>query len=155
MAASDVELVREAWAAVGRGDLKSLGSVFSADVRWHGRNDPQSGCHSREQAIDYVKRALANGVTAEAIDVREAADDRVVVTVQLHHPPEWGDEPEPHGELVTVRNGEIAEIIVYANVVDALRAVGQEVPPLPLADRGLFALSAHRATRSRLAARCA
>ena len=56
------------------------------------------------------------------------------VTVQLRHPPEWGDQPEPHGELVTLRDGEIAEIaeiaeiIVYPNVTDARRAVGQRNP---------------------------
>lgn len=54
MAASDVELVRGAWAAVGRGDLKTLASVFSADVRWHGLDDAESGCHSREKAVDYA-----------------------------------------------------------------------------------------------------
>jgi len=125
MATSDAELVRGAWAAVGRGDAEAIASVFSADVRWHGPDDPDHGCHGREEAVDFVRRALADGVSAEATDVREAAD-RIVVVVQVHHAPEWGDQPEPHGEVVTVRDGEISEIVVYANVADAVRAVGQE-----------------------------
>ena len=132
MATSDAELVREAWAAVGRGDVAAIASVFSEDVRWHGLDDPDSGCHGRGEAVEFVKRALADGVTAEATDVRDAGD-RVVVTVQLHHPDEWGDRPEPHGEVVTVRDGEIAEIIVYPNVTDALRAAGQGAPALAAA----------------------
>jgi ketosteroid isomerase-like protein len=131
MAANDVELVRGAWAAVDRGDVATIASVFSEDIRWHGLNDPDSGCHGRDEAVEFVKRALANGVTAEAMDVREAGD-RVVVTVQLHHPPEWGDEQEPHGEVVTVSDGEIVEIIVYANVADASRAAGEKGPPDPV-----------------------
>lgn len=125
---SDVELVRGAWAAVGRRDVAAIASVFSEDVRWHGVDDPDGGCHGRDEAVDFVRQALADGVTAQALEVREAGD-RVVVTVQLRHPPEWGDEPEPHGEVVTVRDGEIAEIIVYATVADALRAVGQDDDP--------------------------
>ena len=128
MAIGDAELVREAWTAVGRGDLEAIASVFAEDVRWHGLDDPDGGCHGRDEAVEFVKRALADGVTAEATDVREAGD-RVVVAVQLHHPPEWGDQPDPHGEVVTVRDGEIAEIIVYATVTDALRAVGQDAGP--------------------------
>lgn len=128
MAGGDAELVREAWAAVARGDVEAIAATFSADVRWHGVDDPDSGCHGRDEAVAFVRHSLASGVIAEATNIREAGG-KVVVAVQLHHPADWGDQPEPHGEVVTVRGGEITEIVVYANVADALRAVGQEDSP--------------------------
>ena len=137
MVASDVELVREAWAAAARGDVKAIASVLSADVRWHGPDDPDSGCHGRDEAVEFVTQSLADGVTAEATNVRDVGD-RVVVTVQVHQPLEWGGQPEPHGEVVTVRDGEIAQIISYASVTDALRAVGQEDKPASVATAAPF-----------------
>ena len=89
--------------------MDTVTSLFSTDVRWYGVDDPENGCRGLEAAVDFVRRPLKNGVTAEATDIREVGD-RVVVAVQLRHPPEWGDDPEPHGEVVTVRDGEIAEI---------------------------------------------
>ena len=32
--------------------------------------------------------------------------------------------PEPHGEVITVRDGRIAEMVIYPTVQDALAAVG-------------------------------
>lgn len=55
---------------------------------------------------------LVDGVTAEPLDFRDAGD-RIVVVLQTHTPPEWGEQPEPHGELVTVRDGKVTEMIVY------------------------------------------
>jgi len=41
-----------------------------------------------------------------------------------HPPPGWERSPEPHGELITVRDGRIAEMVVYPTVEDALAAAG-------------------------------
>ncbi len=65
----------------------------------------------------------ADGVTAEPLDFRDAGE-RVVVVLQTHTPPKWGDQPEPHGEVVTVRDGKVIEMVVYPTVDEALRAAG-------------------------------
>jgi hypothetical protein len=44
--------------------------------------------------------------------------------VQTHRPPEWDEQPGPHGELVTVRHGKVTEMVVYATVDEALVAAG-------------------------------
>ena len=36
---------------------------------------------------------------------------------------------EPHGEVVTVRNGRVVEMVVYPNVDEALAAAGLQPPP--------------------------
>ncbi len=125
MAASDVELLRHAWQAFARGDLDGAREALDPAVRWYGAEDPdaESACHDRDDALAFIRRALADGVTAEPLEFRDAGD-RVVVILQTRTPPEWGEQPEPHGELVTVRDGKVTEMVVYPTVDEALVAAG-------------------------------
>lgn len=123
MGASDVEVVRRAWAAVPGGNAEEFRALLAPDVRWYGADEEDGGCQNRDQAIAYIKRALDNGVTAAATDIRDAGE-HVLAIVQTRHPDEWGDQPGPHGEIVTVRDGKIVEMIVYPDVDSALAAAG-------------------------------
>lgn len=78
-----------------------------------------------ETTLAFIRRALAAGVTAEAFDFRDAGD-RVVVLLQTHQPHEWGQQPHPHGEVVTVRDGKVVEMVVYPTVDEALAAAALE-----------------------------
>jgi ketosteroid isomerase-like protein len=128
MAASDVVLLRRAWEAFARGDLEAVTEVLDPRVRWHGAGDDEheDGCRNRDEALAFIRQALADGVRAKALDFRDAGD-RVVVLLQTHQPPEWGDQPHPHGEVVTVRDGKVVETIVYPTVHEALAAAGLDV----------------------------
>lgn len=87
--------------------------ILGAAVRTAARPGPSSG------------RALADGVSAEALGVRPAGE-RVLVLVRTDQPSEWGEQPEPHGELVTVVDGRITEIIVFPTIHDAVGDAGGE-----------------------------
>ena len=123
MADGDAELVRGLWAAVARGDVDGALETFAPDLRWHGAGDPDGGCRDRDEARAFVRQALDDGVTAEALEVRTVGS-RVLVVVQAHLPPAWGEQPEPHGELVTVVDGEVVEIVVFPTVADATTSAG-------------------------------
>lgn len=118
-------MLRKAWEAFARGDIAAATELLDPAVQWFGAGDDEheGGCHSREEALVFLQRALADGVTAEALDVRDAGD-RVVVLVQTHRPPGWGEQPQAHGEIVTVRDGRIVEMVVYPTVGEALAAAG-------------------------------
>lgn len=125
MTAGDVELLRTAWDAALRGDLAAAAAVLDPDVRWHGANDPdnEGGCHSCEGALAFIERSLADGITAKLLDVRDAGD-RLVAVIESHKPPEWDQPPDVHGDVITVRDGKVTEMVVYATVDAALRAAG-------------------------------
>jgi ketosteroid isomerase-like protein len=130
VAAGDIELLRGAWAAFARGDLDAATAALDPNVRWYGAEDPdaETSCRNRDDALAFIQRALADGVTAEPLDFRDAGD-RIVVILQAHTPPEWGDQREPHGELVTVRDGKVTEMVVYPTVDEALVAAGLSTRP--------------------------
>jgi ketosteroid isomerase-like protein len=125
MTDSDVELLRRAWAAFHRGDVEAVADALDPQVRWYGAGDPdgEEACHNRDDATAFIRRALADGLTAELLDVRDAGE-RLVAVIHTHAPPEWERSPDPHGELVTIRGGKVVEMVVYATVEDALAAAG-------------------------------
>lgn len=53
-------------------------------------------------------------------------DAATAVLHPTHQPPEWGEQPDPHGEVVTVRDGKVVEMLVYPTVEAALAAAGTE-----------------------------
>jgi ketosteroid isomerase-like protein len=125
MSASDIELLRGAWAAFERGEVDTATEVLAPDVQWYGASDPgaEGGCHSRDEARAFIHRAVADGVRTELLDIRDAGD-RYVLILQPHRPPESGEPMGPHGEVVTVRDGRVTEMVVYPTVADALSAAG-------------------------------
>lgn len=125
MSAEDVELVRSGYAAFARRDFDAISELLAPDVRWHGHDeeDPEGGCRNRGQVIEFIHGALAQGLTVELLDVRDAGD-RVLVVLQSDREDEEGN-PVPHGELVTVRDGKIAAMIVYETVDQAEQAAAQ------------------------------
>ena len=123
MSVGEVELLRSAWAAFDRGEIDEATEVLDPEVRWYGAGEPdaEGACHSREQARTFIRRALEDGVSTELLDIRDAGEDRLVLILHAHVPPDWG-ERDPHGEVVTVRDGKVTEMVVYPTVEDALTA---------------------------------
>ena len=134
MARSDVELLRAAWEAFARGDVEAATEALDPHVRWYaaGDLDGEGACRNREDAAAFLRRAMADGVTADLLDLRDAGD-RLVAIIHTHAPPEWERSPDPHGEIVTIRDGKVTEMVIYATVEDALAAAGLGDPPTGIA----------------------
>ena len=123
--AQDLELLRGAWEAFAAGDLEAATAALDPHVRWYAADEPDADgtCHNRGEAVAFLRRARADGVSAELLELREVGD-RIVSIIQTHIPPDWGDQPPPHGEVVTIRHGKIVEMVVYPTVEEALQAAG-------------------------------
>ena len=123
MTVTDVALVRRAWDAFARGDVDAAAEAFDPQVRWHGAGeaDSEGACRNRQDAEAFMRGLLADGVTAELLDIREAGD-RLVALVQMRHAAGEDDQPPPHGELITVRNGKVTEMLSYPTLQEAQAA---------------------------------
>lgn len=122
MSQKAIDRLRLAWEAYGRGDLEALVDVFDPDVRWYGDGDPEAGCQNRQDVLRFIRQAHEDGVSVELLELR-LVGDKIVAVLQRQQPPEWGGEsPEPHGEIITLRNGRVSEMVVYPTVQAALEA---------------------------------
>jgi ketosteroid isomerase-like protein len=121
----NVDAVRTAFAAVHRGDIDAISELLAEDVRWYGAGDEGGGCQNREQAIVWIGETIARGVRAEVLDVRALDESRVLVLLQRNLRRDGdpaGEAPAPHGQIVTFRDGKVAEIVVYPSDEEALAA---------------------------------
>jgi ketosteroid isomerase-like protein len=119
----DLELLRGAFEAFAAGDLEAATAALDPHVRWYAADEPNADgtCHNRGEALAFLQRTRADGVSAELLELREVGD-RIVSIIQTHVPPDWGDQPPRHGEVVTVRHGKIVEMVVYPTVEEAVQA---------------------------------
>ncbi len=121
-----VRIIRNAFAAAQRGDFDALSKVLADDVRWHGAGgDASWGCTNRQEALAWIGEAVARGVRAKVLDVRELDENRVLVLLQRSAGGEGdlrGESPPPHGQIVTFRGDEVSEILVYPSDDAAVEA---------------------------------
>src|SRR5436190_892457 len=84
----NVELVRAAWERFSQGDLRVVERTLDPQVRWYGAGDPdgEGGCQNREEALAFIRSALANGTTVRLLDIHDAGD-RLVLTLQRNRRP--------------------------------------------------------------------
>ena len=123
MSEADVRLLRRAWNAFEHGDLDTVADVLDPRVQWYpaGVPDDEEACHTREEAMAFIRSAVEQGLTSQLLDIHDMGE-RLVVVIHTHAPPEWNRSPDPHGEVVTVRDGKVTEMVVHATVEDALAA---------------------------------
>jgi ketosteroid isomerase-like protein len=121
MSESNAERARRGYEAALRGDLDVIRDVLDPDVSWHGGDPSDPGsCHNREQALDFMRRALGRGGVGELVDVVDAGDSVVVI---MRPPAEHGEPPSLSANLTTFRDGKVVEMVHYADPEDALAAV--------------------------------
>lgn len=114
MSAENVEAARHGFEAALGGDFDTIADMLDPDVKWHG-GEPSSGCQNRDEALHFMRQALASGLEIELIDVIDAGD-QVVVVLKPH------GADEPRANLTTFRSGKVVEMVAFESPEDALAA---------------------------------
>src|SRR3954452_6352193 len=91
--------------------LDAVADVLDPHVQWYpaGFPDDEQACHSREEAVAFIRGAVHEGLTSELLDIHDAGE-RLVAVIHTHappgalvgviHPPAppgWDRSPEPQG----------------------------------------------------------
>jgi ketosteroid isomerase-like protein len=121
MTSDNVQLARQGFEALKRGDLSQAEALLDEHVKWHvGDPNAVGACRSRSEALAYMRRPERRG-PGELVDVIDAGDRVIVIT----QPPPSGPQPEPlHAQITTFRDGKVIEMVGYPTVEDALAAAG-------------------------------
>src|SRR5262245_3897884 len=131
MSQGNVEVVRRALEAWGRGDPKAAAELLDPEVEWSmPSNIPEAGTY---RGRDEVVRGLETFLEAWddlAVTVEELLDagDRVVALVRYSgRGRESGIEvsgTNTDAQVWTIRNGKAVRVELYGGTVDALQAAG-------------------------------
>jgi ketosteroid isomerase-like protein len=82
MPESNAQLARPGFEAVARGDLEAIGELLDPNVQWHGGDPGPWSCHSRDDALDFIRRVRADGRVGRLEEVVEAGERVVVIMRQ-------------------------------------------------------------------------
>ena len=132
MSRQDVELVRRAYAAYARGDLAEAGSAYSEDTVWDvSRFRPDIRVH---RGLDELGDSISTWREAwddHFFELEQAIDAgaRVVAVIREggRGKGSGAEVTIRYGQVITVRDGKIAETVVYRDPEDAYEAAGLEV----------------------------
>jgi ketosteroid isomerase-like protein len=120
-----VEMVRDVWDALARGDLAPLEAVLAPGARWRAVEDGPWNCENASAIVDAMRRNIANGMTGR-IDDAFVAGDRVVVAFRpdSHSDGAWPLDDGVRWVVVSTADGLVTEIRGCATRADALAHAG-------------------------------
>jgi uncharacterized protein len=118
MAHPNEDLVREGFAAFGRGDMDALRKQFFADdVRWHaaGRNPTSGDYEGTEQVLQFFARLveLTDGTLSLELHDVLANDEHAVALVTVRGERAGKQLNDHMVETMHIRDGKVAEVWVH------------------------------------------
>jgi ketosteroid isomerase-like protein len=123
MPQGNAEIVRAGFEASSRGDIDAVAALLAEDVYWGAEGG--GGCQDREQTLRWMREGIARGIRVDLVEARELPDGRVLLLLQRRTSPEAeAAPPPPHGQILSFRDGKIAEMVVYPTAEEALSAAG-------------------------------
>jgi ketosteroid isomerase-like protein len=111
-----VQLVRDTWDALSRGELEPLAAVLAPDARWLAVQDGPWNCESAAAVVEVMGRNLANGMSGRLDEVFEVGGRIVVAFRPDNHANEaWPLDNGIRYVVVSMAGEQVTEIKGCAN----------------------------------------
>ena len=131
MSGENVELVREGFEALNRGDRTTIGRLLAPDVEWHSLAGPIAGVgtiRGREAMLRFWQDLLESieGFRASPEEVTDLGDGRVLVVARYEGRGRASDVEVALrvASIYEIRDGMAATVRDYESRTDALEAAG-------------------------------
>ena len=130
MTEQNVELARQGYQALMRGDVDAIYQLLAPDLSWQGWEPGDGDCHSRAEAVAVIKERLHERTIGELEEIIDIDDERIVVVTRGN--PDFAQRyaelglPEGHDQIaspVTIRESKVFQIRDYKTKAEALAAV--------------------------------
>jgi ketosteroid isomerase-like protein len=116
------DLVR---AALTEGDIDSYQHLLAPDAHWAAAEEPEWGCHNRNQILAWYKAARDEGMRAVVNEVVPGADSLLVgVTVRGRGATDEAGESVSRWQVMTVSDGHITNVWGFDNRAEAAERAG-------------------------------
>ncbi len=94
--------------------------LFDPNVQWHGGDPTAEGaCRTRDEALQFIRRARDAGQIGELVDLLDMGD-QVVAVMRPPTPP--GAPSTLRANLTTFRDGRVVEMIAFESPEAAIAA---------------------------------
>jgi ketosteroid isomerase-like protein len=125
MSKSITELVDLVRSALTEGDLEAYQDLLAPNAHWGAADEPEWGCHNRNQILAWYQAAQGEGIRAEVNEVVPGPDSLLVgVTVSGTAAAEDAGGSASRWQVMTVRDGRITDIAGFDNRADAANRAG-------------------------------
>jgi ketosteroid isomerase-like protein len=123
MSTADVELVRQAYAALASGRLNEAEQVLHPDAQWLGVEPGPWDCIGREQVVATMRERVEQGAVGELEEIREAGDAVLLTMIATPEVMELlGLSSDRTYILVECDAGRVVRMRDFASADDALAA---------------------------------
>jgi RimJ/RimL family protein N-acetyltransferase/ketosteroid isomerase-like protein len=114
--------------ALATADLSAYADLLHPDVRWGAPGDPAPPCQSRGQVLAWYQRGWDAGTRAQVIET-VAAGDKILVGLRVTQAGAAEDGEQDRWQVLTLRDGRIADIRGYELRAEAAASAGLAPAP--------------------------
>jgi ketosteroid isomerase-like protein len=112
--------------ALAAADLSAYSDLLHPDVRWGAPGDPFPPCQNRAQVLSWYQRGRDAGTRARVVET-VAAGDKVLVGLAVFQADDVDEHEHMRWEVLTIRDGLVADIRGYDCRAEAAASAGLEV----------------------------
>ena len=131
----NVQIVKDAYAAFGRGDIQGLLALFAEDIEWiiPGEGWPLAGTYRGHAGVAGLFQKVSEMLEISFLETREfvAQGDRVLVVGFSGGRVKGTNRTYEHHEVIafTVRNGKVTNVREYIDTLALARAFEMAASP--------------------------
>jgi RimJ/RimL family protein N-acetyltransferase len=114
--------------ALAAADLSAYGDLLHPAVHWGAPGDASPPCQNRAQVLSWYQRGRDAGTRARVIET-VVAGDKILVGLTVIQPGPDGAGEDRRWQVLTVRDGLVADIRGYDDRADAAASAGLDATP--------------------------
>ena len=125
MASGVSELADLVRSALTEGDLDAYRELLAPDAHWGPADQPEWGCHNRNEILDWYKSARDGGMLATVHEVVPGAGSLLVgLTVSGTPAAQEAGGSAPRWQVLTIKDGRITDICGFDDRDEAAKRAG-------------------------------
>ena len=110
-------------AALASADVDAYRELLDPLVRWGPPDDETSGCHNREEVLEWYRLARDHGLRADVAET-VVRGDKILVGLDIRQPGVTSGGEERRWQLLRVENSKITDIRGFDDRGEAVRRMG-------------------------------
>ncbi len=109
--------------ALQSADLNAYRELLDPHVSWGPPDDDVSGCHNRDEVLEWYRQARDSGVRADVVET-VVKGDKILVGLNVHSTPEAEGGDELRWQILEIADGRVKDIRGFEERDEAISHLG-------------------------------